>query len=49
MYTYFISNIIDKNKFKEFCVSCWKEKFGFISLNITNKKLYNKLNYFNIY
>jgi GTPase SAR1 family protein len=43
MYKDFFSNIIDKEKFKSFCRSCWNEKYGFISFDITSKKIYNKL------
>jgi len=37
-----ICNVIGFNKFKSLCLTCWKLEFGFISINLTNNKIYNK-------
>jgi len=37
-----ISSVIGFDKFKSLCLACWKLEFGFISINLTNNKIYNK-------
>ena len=40
----FLSNDIAFDKFKYLCSTCWKNKFGFISIDLTSIHIYNKFN-----
>jgi len=38
----FLSNDIAFDKFKSLCSTCWKNKFGFISIDLTDICIYNR-------
>jgi len=38
----FLSNDIVFDKFKSLCSTCWKNKFGFISIDLTDIHIYNR-------
>lgn len=39
----FLSNVISLNDFKSLCASCWKNEYGFITIDLKNNRFYNKL------
>lgn len=39
----FLSNIISLNDFKTLCSDCWKNDYGFITIDLINNRFYYKL------